>query len=64
VRRYHHLGIPTSVPREGEEYLPELKLYVSGYEASPYGVEWMRYVHNGAPIELMKFERPPAAGSP
>jgi len=41
--RYHHLGIPTDQPREGEVYLEEYKLYHSGYEDSEFGVEWMRY---------------------
>ena len=41
--RYHHLGIPTDVPREGERYLEEFKMYVAGYGASPYGIEWMRF---------------------
>ena len=38
--KYHHLGIPTTIPREGEEYLEQFKMYVSGYETSPYGVQW------------------------
>jgi hypothetical protein len=106
--RYHHIGIPTGIPIEGEEYLQQFKLYVSGFGTSPYGIEWMRYeedspvndlikriphiafevddldfelarhefnlltppnspgegtrvamiVHNGAPIELIEFEKP------
>jgi hypothetical protein len=104
--RYHHLGIPTTGPLPGSDYLPEHKLAASGYEQSPYGIEWMRYdadcplpelvktvphvafvvddlqaalagqevlippnspspgltvafiVHNGAPVELMQFDRP------
>ena len=52
--RYHHLGIPTDVPREGEEYLPAYKLYHSGFETSPYGIEWMRY-EPGSPLpEIVK----------
>ncbi len=43
MRRYHHLGIPTRTPRPGERYLPHLKMYVAGYDTSPYGVEWMRF---------------------
>jgi hypothetical protein len=43
VRRYHHLGIPTTEPHPGERYLPQLKVHVSGYESSPYGIEWMRF---------------------
>ncbi len=41
--RYHHIGIPTDESREGERYLAHLKMFVSGFEASPYGIEWMRF---------------------
>ena len=41
--KYHHLGIPTSVPHPGEQYVPHLKLHVAGFDTSPYGVEWMRF---------------------
>lgn len=41
--RFHHLGIPTRTPRPGEIYLPHLKMHVSGFEASPYGIQWMRF---------------------
>jgi hypothetical protein len=47
--KYHHIGIPTKEVREGETYLPEYKTYVSGYETSPYGIEWMRF-EPGSPI--------------
>lgn len=54
MRTYHHLGIPTTAPRPGEEYLERFKLYVSGYESSPYGVEWMRYEAEATLPELVK----------
>ena len=41
--RYHHLGIPTTQARPGERYLPEYRVHVSGYETSPYHIEWMRF---------------------
>ncbi len=41
--KYHHIGIPTTVPRPDEEYDEKYKLYTSGYFQSPYGVEWMRF---------------------
>lgn len=41
--KYHHLGIPTTVKKPGERYLPEYKVYVSGYGESDYKIEWMRY---------------------
>ncbi len=43
MRKYHHLGIPTVERRPGERYLAHLKVHVSGYESSPYGIEWMRF---------------------
>ena len=47
--RYHHTGIPTRQPREGERYLAQYKMYVSGFPESPYGIEWMRF-EPGSPI--------------
>jgi len=47
--RYHHVGVPTDQPRPGETYLKAYKLYVSGFSASPYGVEWMRF-EPGTPV--------------
>lgn len=41
--RYHHLGIPTNKIMPGERYIPQFKFYVSGFETSPFGVEWMRF---------------------
>jgi hypothetical protein len=52
--RYHHLGIPTATPRAGERYLAEYKMWVSGFDTSPYGIEWMRF-EPGSPIsELVR----------
>jgi hypothetical protein len=52
--RYHHIGIPTSEPIEGEIYLPQFRLYVSGFDSSPFGVEWMRYEADSPVNELIK----------
>ena len=52
--RYHHVGIPTTEPRDGERYLPKHKMYVSGYETSPFGVEWMRFETDCALPDLVK----------
>lgn len=43
MRKYHHLGIPTTAKRDNETYLDKFRVYVSGYETSPYRIEWMRY---------------------
>jgi len=52
--KYHHVGIPTELPRDGEVYLERFKMYASGFETSPFGVEWLRF-EPGAPFpELVK----------
>ena len=52
--RYQHLGIPTATPRPGEHYLPHLKMYVSGFEHSPYGIEWIRFEPDSPVSELVR----------
>ena len=52
--RYHHLGIPTSVPHPGERYIKHLKIYVAGFETSPYGIEWMRFDPDCPVSELVR----------
>ncbi|MCI0515190.1 hypothetical protein L0128_18405 [candidate division KSB1 bacterium] len=52
--KYHHLGIPTQIPRENETYLEAFKTYVAGYETSPYGIEWMRFEPDAPLPELVK----------
>jgi hypothetical protein len=47
--RYHHLGIPTRIPRPGEKHLPAFGLHVSGFETSACGIEWMRF-EDGSPV--------------
>jgi hypothetical protein len=41
--RYHHVGIPTKTPRPGEHYLSGIKVWASGFDTSPYGIEWLRF---------------------
>jgi hypothetical protein len=47
--RYHHMGVPTQIPRNDENYIAQYKMYVSGFSSSPYGVEWMRF-EPGSPL--------------
>jgi hypothetical protein len=41
--KYHHIGIPTVEKTPNETYIPHLKIHVSGFDDSPFGIEWMRY---------------------
>src|SRR5215475_641529 len=54
MRKYHHLGIPTTEKREGEVHLKHLKIYVSSYKESLYHIEWMRYEPDAPYPELVK----------
>lgn len=54
MRKYHHLGIPTTQRRSGERYLADYGMYVSGYETSPYGIEWMRFDADSPIPELVQ----------
>jgi hypothetical protein len=52
--KYHHLGIPTDKPIEGEVYLEKYKVYHYGYDKSEYGIEWMRYEKDCKLPEIVK----------
>ncbi|MGC2112007.1 MAG: hypothetical protein WA655_20985 [Candidatus Korobacteraceae bacterium] len=54
MRRYHHLGIPTTEEKPGERYLEQFKMYVSGFETSRYGIEWMRFEADSPIPELVR----------
>ena len=52
--QYHHMGIPTDVVHTNEQYLKDLKMYVSGFETSPYGIEWMRFEEDSPVSKIIK----------
>jgi hypothetical protein len=52
--QFHHIGIPTTERRQEETYLAEFKMYTSGFETSPYGVEWLRFEPDSPLPELVK----------
>jgi hypothetical protein len=54
TRRYHHIGIPTAERREGERLVGHGAIFVSGYETSAYGIEWMRFEPEAQIPELVR----------
>jgi hypothetical protein len=54
TRRYHHIGIPTTERREGERLIKGHATFVSGYETSAYGIEWMRFEPEALVPELVR----------
>ena len=52
--KFHHIGIPTNKPMPGDKYIDGLKMYVKGFDTSPYGIEWMRFEDDSPIFELIK----------
>ncbi|MGM0566298.1 MAG: VOC family protein [Bacteroidota bacterium] len=50
--KYHHTGIPTDKKMPNEKYISHLKFYVSGFESSPFGIEWMRFEED-SPVDIL-----------
>ncbi|MBN1439858.1 MAG: hypothetical protein JW929_10650 [Anaerolineales bacterium] len=48
------MGIPTRIPRPKEKHLPQFGLYVSGFETSPFGIEWMRFEDHSPRPEIIR----------
>jgi hypothetical protein len=55
--KYHHLGIPTNETMPGEIYIPQFRLFVAGFNESPFGIEWMRY-EKDSPVNPLIRTRP------
>ena len=56
--KYHHIGIPTHSPKEGETYLKDYDVHCTDHESNPYGIQWMRYGNNCNLPKLVKEETP------
>jgi len=51
---FHHVGLPTHRKRPGETYLAEARLHITDAEASPYGIEWLRFEPDSPLPEILK----------
>jgi len=52
--RFHHVGIPTKEKKPNEKYLEDYKFYVSGFDTSEYGIEWMRFEDDSPISEIIQ----------
>jgi hypothetical protein len=52
--RFHHVGIPTTEKKPNEKYLEQYKFYVSGFDTSEYGIEWMRFEKDSPVAEIIQ----------
>ena len=42
-KHFHHIGMPTDTPQDGETYVEETKVWVTRPENHPYRVEFLRF---------------------
>lgn len=54
MRKYHHIGIPTSTPQSGETHLAAHHVFCTEHERNPFGIQWMRYEASCALPEIVK----------
>ncbi|MCK5245312.1 hypothetical protein KAR02_00325 [Candidatus Bipolaricaulota bacterium] len=52
--RFHHVGIPTTEPKEGETYNADFKLFITAIDSHPYRVEWLRFEPGSPMPELIQ----------
>ncbi|MDP2365350.1 MAG: hypothetical protein Q8M94_16470 [Ignavibacteria bacterium] len=52
--RFHHIGIPTTEHKPNEKYLEQYKFYVSGFDTSEFGIEWMRFEKDSPIAEIIQ----------
>jgi hypothetical protein len=54
MRKYHHVGIPTTVPQAGETHLEAHRVFCTDHERNPFGIQWMRYEAECSLPEIVK----------
>jgi len=52
--KFHHIGIPTTEKMPQEKYISKYKFYVSGFDSSPFGIEWMRFEEDSPILPLIQ----------
>jgi len=52
--RFHHIGIPSTEQKPKEKYLEQYKFYVSGFDTSEFGIEWMRFEKNSPVSKIIQ----------
>ncbi|MBM4018324.1 MAG: hypothetical protein FJ288_08375 [Planctomycetes bacterium] len=49
MARFHHVGVPSKVRRDGETYLEGGKVHITDPGRHPYGFEYLRF-ERGSPL--------------
>jgi len=54
MRKFDHVGIPTTVVQENENYMEGAKLFITDYADSPNNIEWLRFESDSEFPELIQ----------
>ncbi|MCP4149320.1 MAG: hypothetical protein GY757_16350 [bacterium] len=54
MKKYHHIGIPTTKPQKNEAYFERFKMHHTNFDDNPYGIEWLRFEKDSPLPELVK----------
>lgn len=53
-KHFHHIGLPTDQPQEGETYVAETKVWVTRPENHPYRIEFLRFESDSPVTGLLR----------
>lgn len=55
MKKFNHVGIPTTVEHKGETFAEDLGVYLTDFTQSENSIEWLRFIDNSTmPKELQK----------
>lgn len=54
MRKFNHVGVPTSVRQPKETYSPEMKLFLTDFNESPNRIEFLRFEDDSTMPDLLK----------
>lgn len=54
MKKYKHLGVPTTVKHKDESYLEHEKLFVTDPAVNPFRIEWLRFEADSPVPEALK----------
>ncbi|GLO62740.1 hypothetical protein MACH09_32480 [Vibrio sp. MACH09] len=54
MKKFNHVGIPTSVVHEGETFNADIGLYVTDFSNSDNRIEWLRFLPESPMPEALK----------
>ena len=54
MKKFNHIGIPTTVVHFGEVFNPDIGLYVTDFSQSEHRIEWLRFREDSPMPEALK----------